>query len=135
MECAGSRTLISPSSVRPHTNVFRLGVNTIEDEINLLHLAVKFPKPSERPECQSGHNFSGAHGTVLVTVLRTQLAGSSVSFTNSACWFLCFLYFEILSVTFFFDSALRTNTVRFIGLTLVRLAAVQLLGDRFGLAL
>ena len=36
---------------------------------------------------------------------------------------------------FFFDSALRTYTVRFLGLNLVRLAAVRLLGDRFVLAL
>ena len=34
--------------------------------------------------------------------LRTQLAGSSVPFTNSACWFLCSLYIQMLSVTTFF---------------------------------
>ena len=50
--------------------------------------------------------------------------GSSVPFISKFC-----------PSQLFFDSALRTYTVRFLGLVLVRLAAVRLLGDRFVLAL
>ena len=68
-------------------------------------------------------------------IWRREIVEAQFSLTNSACWFLCSLYFQILSATLFFDSDLRTYTVRFLGVDLVRLAAVRLLGDRFVLAL
>ena len=74
--------------------------------------------PSELPVASKKAEFyqwSSYELSLLVPLfpLRTQLAGSSVSFISKFC-----------PKHFFFDSALSTYTVRFLGVELVRLPGV-----------